>query len=384
VLLEGIRIMSLAEQYPGPLATMVLADLGADVIMVERPAGGDPVRAKPLFEGLNRNKRSCCIDLRDPDGQAAALRLARDSHVVIEGFRPGVADRLGVGYEVVRKVNPRVLYARVTGFGETGEYAQRPGHDLSFQAITGMLGRDASGAPGMPTYPLADYITGLFAAIGLIAGLREVERTGESLSFDLAMIDALLTINGPSFTALLNGLTPVHHPPLDPGYGIFQARDGRYVALSITGESHLWAAICTALGVADLASLTTAERIERRDEVIKVIQATIGSLTWDEMESRLSSCDGAFAEVNTAQTALQDKIVQSRQVFVTYGTGADQLTAVRQPLQFAGFEPPRSRSCPRLGADTEAVLAEIGLSPDEIGTLREAGVVGPAVTPHHI
>ena len=378
MLLDGIRIMSLAEQYPGPLATMVLADLGADIVMVERPAGGDPARARPLFEGLNRNKRSCCIDLRHPDGQAAALRLASQSHVVIEGFRPGVADRLGVGYEAVRKANPTVLYARVTGFGETGQYAQRPGHDLSFQAITGMLSRDASGVPRMPTYPLADYITGLFAAIGLVAGLREVERSGEALSFDLAMLDALIAINGPSFTALLNGHAPVSHPPLDPGYGVFRASDGRYVALSITGESHLWTAASTALGLADLAQLTTAERIERREEVIEALRDRIGSLTWAELESLLASCDGAFAEVNTSQTALEDAVVRSRDMFVQYGTGADRLTAVSQPLRFAGFEAPRSRPCPVLGADTDAVLSEIGFAPHEVQAMREAGAAGPA------
>lgn len=377
MLLQGIRIMSLAEQYPSPLATMVLADLGADVVMVERPAGGDPARARPLFPGLNRGKRSCCLDLRRPDGQAAALRIAARSHVVIEGFRPGVADRLGVGYHAVRKANPAVLYARVTGFGQTGDYAQRPGHDLSFQAVTGMLGRDPDGTPRMPTYPLADYITGLFAAIGIVTGPREVERTGTAACLDLAMIDALLAVNGPALTAELNGLPAVSHPPLDPGYGIYRTAEGRHVALSITGEPHLWAAVAAALGLTGLAQLTTQERIGRRAEIADAIQAVIGSLTWAELDARLAACDGAFAPVNTAREAATDPLVLSRQLFAPYGAGDDHLTAVRQPLQFGGFEAPKSRSWPGLGADTDDVLAEAGYTASEVAALRAVGTAAP-------
>jgi crotonobetainyl-CoA:carnitine CoA-transferase CaiB-like acyl-CoA transferase len=178
MLLDDVRVMSLAEQYPGPLATSVLCDFGADVVMVERPVGGDPLRARPTFAGLNGNKRSCCLDLHTDAGRELALQLAAASAIVIEGFRPGIADRLGVGHDAVRAVNPTVLYVSISGYGEDARHATRPGHDLSFQALASLVGRADDGTPLMPRPPLTDYVTGLYAAFGIALGLSSARASG--------------------------------------------------------------------------------------------------------------------------------------------------------------------------------------------------------------
>jgi hypothetical protein len=156
--------------------------------MVERPVGGDPLRARPTFAGLNRNRRSCCVDLRIDEGREVALRLAAASAVVIEGFRPGVADRLGVGFDAITAVNPTVLYISISGYREDGRFARRPGHDLSFQALASLLSRDDEGAPPMPRPPLTGFVTGLDAALGIALGLREVKRTGVGTRVDLESV----------------------------------------------------------------------------------------------------------------------------------------------------------------------------------------------------
>jgi crotonobetainyl-CoA:carnitine CoA-transferase CaiB-like acyl-CoA transferase len=372
--LDDIRVMSLAEQYPGPLTTSVLTDFGADVVMVERPVGGDPLRARPTFAGLNRNKRSCCIDLRTDEGREVALRLAAASAVVIEGFRPGVADRLGVGFDAVRLVNPTVLYCSISGYGESGPYARRPGHDLSFQALTSLLSRQDDGTPLIPRPPLTDYVTGLYAAFGIAIGLREVERTGVGTRVDLAMLDAAIAINAPSIAAALNGGEPVTYPPPDPGYGIFRTRCGRWISLGVVGEPHLWAAVCEALDLEWIAQLTLAERVARRTEVIDVLQQRIGELDLDAFERLVGDSDGIYAVVNTVEEAVVDEIVVSRSMFIASTEPGRR--EIRHPLRFAGHEPTPPRPAPALGLDTDMILAELGLSPEEITGLRARGAVG--------
>ena len=266
---DGVRVLSLAEQLPGPFATMLLADLGADVILVERPAGGDPARAFPaVFAAMARNKRSVCVDLKSEAGRTQFEALARTADVVLEGFRPGVMDRLGVGYPVLSRTNPRLVYASISGFGQTGPYRDRTAHDLSCQGLAGHL------TDTVPVVPYGDLAGAMFAAFSIAAALFARSRTGHGTSIDISMADGLASWMTPFLGPVLNG----HAPPdlrAEPGYGLFTCRDGRVLSLSIAHEDHFWRALCRLLGLPDVAGLRAPERVARSAELRSRIAAVL-------------------------------------------------------------------------------------------------------------
>jgi crotonobetainyl-CoA:carnitine CoA-transferase CaiB-like acyl-CoA transferase len=248
--LNGLRILSLAEQYPGPYATLVLADLGAAVTLVERPPGGDPSRRTPaFFEALNRNKRSVSLDLKHPDGRAALLRLAAASDVLLEGFRPGTMARLGLAPDAFAAANPRLVYVSISGFGQDGPYRDIPGHDLSYQALSGMLHRQqGNGTPSVPWLAIGNVAGGLFAAVGVLAALhaRQESRTAEYV--DVSLLDSLVSLMTVHLVPSINHTGPAYVPP-EPAYGLFRTSDGKLLSLSIAGEDHFWASLCAITGL---------------------------------------------------------------------------------------------------------------------------------------
>jgi crotonobetainyl-CoA:carnitine CoA-transferase CaiB-like acyl-CoA transferase len=260
-----VRVISLAEIYPGPYATLLLSDLGADVVMIERTGGGDPARGFPaLFGALNRGKRSAAIDIKQPVGIDCARRLIDGADVLVEGFRPGVMERLGLGADVLRERNPGLIYASLTGFGPGSPYGTRPAHDLSFQALAGVLGPEPT-PPGV--VPWADVVSGVFGALGIIAALLGRERTGRGTHVDVAMLDGLLSAVTPSLFGALNGLD-AGLPPHQPGYGCFATADGRLLSLSVTVQDAFWRRLCAALELDDVADLSLADRESAYDELV--------------------------------------------------------------------------------------------------------------------
>ncbi len=290
-LLAGLHILDLSVWRPGPYATQLLAELGADVIKVE-PPGGDPMRSYPeLFASLNANKRSVVLDLKDADDRARALELAARCDVVIEGFRPGVVARLGVGYDAVCALNPSVVYCSLSGMGQSGPLALAPAHDVNYQAWAGAL-RPEGDEPVVGRLPIADLAGGVFAAFAICAAVVRRERTGEGEYVDVSMADVLAT---------WTGAVPPRAEVVDPaargvpGYGLFETADGRHVALSVITENHFWSALCDVLGLEDARDLSFVDRMARLAELQSRLTDAIRHHERDDLVARLLARDAPAA-----------------------------------------------------------------------------------------
>ncbi len=280
-LLHGVRVLDLSIWRPGPYATQLLADLGADVIKVE-PPGGDPMRAFPeLFATLNGNKRSVVLNLHEPDDRARAHALVRETDAVVEGFRPGVAARLGMGEAEVRAIHPGVVYCSVSGYGQNGPLAPVPGHDLNYQAYAAVLTPDG-GDPVEGRVPIADLAGGLAAAMGVCAALVGRARTGEGEHVDVAMADVLATWTGPIGRLTLAGGRGETLGRL-ASYGSFRTADGSWITLGVINEQHFWARVCDGLGLADLRNLDLTQRRQRADDITSRLTAAIAARPRDEL-----------------------------------------------------------------------------------------------------
>lgn len=365
-------MLSLAEQYPGPYATMILADLGADVILVERPAGGDPTRRfSGHFNGLNRNKRSVAVDLKSEQGKKVFLDLAGTADVVIEGFRPGVLGRLEIGPDVLRSRFPRLIVCSVSSFGQTGPMGPRGGHDLSMQGIAGFVG----GEPPAPApLPLADLSSAMFAVIGIVTSLLDRVQSGHAAYVDVSMLDSLVSWRSTALVSSLNGLDPAPYPPDDPGYGVFEISAGDLITLSIAGEDHQWRALCEAVGLDDLADLTTEAREAAAADVVPRLKTAIRLSNWTALEIALSEHGVGFGPVNNDQSVADHAQVVAREQIVEVEDGSG-LTAVAQPIKFDNKRVTIRTRAPHLGEHSRELLNEIGYDERAIAALFDGDVV---------
>ena len=321
-LLDGLRILDLGIWRPVPYATALLADLGADVIKVE-PPGGDPMRAFPdLFDDLNGNKRSIVLDLKSAAHRERALALVEHADAVTEGFRPGVADRLGVGWEAVHARNARAVYCSISGYGATGPLAALPGHDIDYQARAGCL-VGTGGEILRPLVPIGDLAAGVFAAYAVLAAVRSAERTGEGERIDLAMTDALATWAGvdDGGTRLAGGeqLRGV------PGYGTYACADG-HIAIGIVAEDPFWRALCDALGFADVRELSFTERATQVEALEARIAGAVAGSTRDDAVRMLAAAGVPVAPVRTRREVGADELLQARGVVTVDPAGRPHAT----------------------------------------------------------
>lgn len=368
--LAGIRILSLAEQYPGPYATSLLADLGADVILVERPGSGDPSRRHAgHFESLNRNKRSVALDLKSEAGRASFLALVDTADAVMEGFRPGVMTRLGFDADQLRARKPGLIYVSVSSFGQSGPLVNVAGHDLSVQGVAGLInvppGEEAQAV--LPWLPLADVASGMFAAMAVLCGLVARNRSGEGSTTDVSMLDSLVSWMVPFIVPAINGLMPAPLPPKDPGYGLFGTADGRQITLSIAGEDHMWKVLCTLLGLDDLAGLSEKQRVERRAEVSPRLRAAIASHPVDWLTRILEEKQIAFGPVLSLAEVADGAQVAHRGLVVPVAGPAGTIRQILQPLAIAGLSTPVHRNAPRLGEHTDEILRDLAASKAQPG-----------------
>lgn len=384
-MLNGIRVISLAQQYPGPYCTMLLADLGADVILVEQPRTGDPARGpegmSPFFAALNRNKRSVSIDLKSDEGKDVLWRLLATADVLVEGFRPGVMDRLGFGADVVRARLPEVVFLSISGYGQDGPDSKLPGHDLSYQARAGLLAV-IDQDPSSYHSPLAigDLSSAMFGAVGILAAFVRKQRTGQGTYIDVSMTDGLVSWMGTTIEPALNGL-PGRGGAGEPAYGVFSCADGSYLTLSIAHEDHFWKPLCNQLDLPELGGLQSAERRQRSRELRDQIARKLIDRPAREWLAAFRGVDVPCSLVPAMDEVIADPQLAARSMFVDGpGESSGSRRFVASPLKSADIFPGIRRPAPRLGEHTDEVLKEMGYSETELGALQRRGSVWPAAT----
>ena len=281
--LEGLRVIDLSVWRPGPYATRLLLERGADVVKVE-PPGGDPMRAFPeLFESLNEGKQARRVDLKTDSGREQVLDLMAGADVVVEGFRPGVVDRLGVGPAAATARNPSIVYCSISGFGQAGPLAAAAGHDLTYMAWAGALSPDGA-PPVVPRIPVADLAAGLAAALEITAACLGRARTGRGAVLDVAMADVLATWTGRADARLQDAAGPTR---AIPGYGTFATADGGWIALGVLDEDPFWRSLCEELDLLEHAGLGFADRVARTTELQEAVAAAVGRDERDALVGRL-------------------------------------------------------------------------------------------------
>lgn len=360
-LFDGVRVLSLAEQYPGPYATLLLADLGADVVLVERPKGGDPARAfPPFFRSLARNKRSVCVDLKTDAGREQLRELAADADVLLEGFRPGTMERLGVGYAALSAINPRLIYVSISGFGQDGPYRDRTAHDLSYQAIAGHLfSQSRSDETATPSIAYGDLSSGTFAAFAIASALFARERTGHGTSIDVSMTDGLVSWMTAYLAPAMEGQSSFEFLE-EPAYGTFACSDGRKLTLSIAHEDHFWRALCGLLDMPDVAALSGPQRLADRHALRGRIAKALAQQPLEHWAAALDAASVPWSPLNDLSQVATDPHFHARGLFATTraADGSDE-RHVLQPVRFSAWPTRLERPAPRLGEHTDEVLAEV-------------------------
>lgn len=392
--LDGIRVVDFSRVLAGPMATQILAELGAEVTKVERPGEGDESRTfEPVFEGgqsayysaFNRSKRSIAVDMKTKDGRQLAFDLATRADVLVENFLPGNMEKLGLGYEALSQSNPGLVYISNTGFGQTGPYKDRKGYDTIFQALSGLI--DLTGHPGGPPakvgVPFADLTSGLWIVIGALSGLMGRATSGNGCHVDLAMMDVQVSLLGlPAARHFALGETPkrtgTEHLGRVPS-AAYQCRGGAWLFLSASDQH--WPVVCKVLGLAEMAAdeglKKNRDRVWRRDEVTAALSAAIAARDRAELAKALRSAGVPAGEVNSVPEILADPHVRARgmvDIFDDPDRGATP--GVRTPARFSGYDQHRFEPPPKLGGDTRTILAsELGLDADRIEALYSKGIV---------
>lgn len=383
--LKGTRILDLSRLLPGPYATLLLADLGAEVIKVEDPAGGDPLRLTPPFIGdwsyrfaqFNRNKKSVALNLKSADGRRIFLELCRQADALVETFRPGVTERLAVDCESVRNVNPRIVYCSLTGYGQTGPYRERVGHDLNYLGVAGLLSLTGREKPEIPGTPVADLAGGMCAALTVLAALARRSRTGEGAFIDVAMTDVAfswLAIHlaelfaggaapGPDETILLGAF---------PCYAIYETADGKHLAVGAL-EPKFWQNLCAVLERPD--AIPHQFDAQQREGIFADFRAIFKTRTSAAWLVFLSGQEIPVTPVNDLREALADPQIEHRGLVKLLTSGGLEIKQVAFPARFDRSPEESDAPPPRLGQQTREVLEGMGYKNDAIEELRARGVI---------
>jgi crotonobetainyl-CoA:carnitine CoA-transferase CaiB-like acyl-CoA transferase len=391
--LTGVRVLDLGRHLAGPTCAMLLGDLGADVIKIEKPGVGEDgrVAGPPFFDGIsafflsaNRNKRSLTLDIKRPEGQELFRRLAGTADVVIENFRPGVIDALNIGYDRTRASNPRIIYCSISGFGADGPFADRPGLDQIIQGVSGLMSVTGfeGGEPARVGIPIADLLTGLYGAYGVLAALQARERTGCGQEVNTSLLEAMVGTMGFQAVRYLNGggVPPPagNHHPINAPYGVFRAKDG-YLTLGATGKKR-WTRFCRIMDaeewIDDPRFNTNGARYENRLVLAELINEKLQARTIDEWEAFFNQEGIPAGSVYAMDGAMDHPQVRHREMVVerphpVLGT----VNLLGLPVKFSRTPGDVHHIPPGLGEHTDEILGEIGITADELCGFREQGII---------
>jgi crotonobetainyl-CoA:carnitine CoA-transferase CaiB-like acyl-CoA transferase len=385
--LDDVRVVDLTRLLPGPYATQLLADMGADVVKVEDADAGDYARHMPpytdegvgaVFDSVNRGKRSVALDLKDERAREAFYELVADADVVVEQFRPGVVERLGVDYGSVREYSPNVVYCSLTGYGQNGPLADAAGHDLNYVGLAGMLDmtrEDESTPPPVPGYQVGDMAGGLFAAFAVVSALlsRELGATGGEY-LDCSLTDPVVSFSQVAAAEAFAGLDPrPGETPLTgayPWYDVYECADGRYVTLGAL-EPQFWAGFCEAVGREDLVDAHMTEDRTEREALREALTELFAERSRDEWVDRLGDEEAAVAGVYTPGETLSHPQIEARGYVER---PEDAPPRVGFPARGSDITHEPAGPAPAHGQHTAEVLTEAGVSGADVDALREAGV----------
>lgn len=379
--LSGLKILDLTMNLPGPYMTWILALLGADVIKVENPSGGDYSRAlmgdgnsSPFFEAVNRNKKSVALNLKHPEGKRIFLTLLKTYDLLIDGFRPGTMERLGLGYDDTSKVNSRLIHVSISGYGQTGPSRLKAGHDINYLALSGILSMTGSRNRdlALPGVQIADIAGGsLMALTGLLAAIIQREKTGKGQFVDVSMYDGLLSMATMVFAGVEAGLEPPEPARMTlngryPCYGAYKTLDGRYMSLGAL-EFKFWKNFCLAVAREDLLNAQFGG-----PDVVTELDRLFASRTQREWVEFMAPFDACCEPVLNLNEAVDSNLTQARSMVNSKPDGKRSLGF---PLKLSESSVPPDNSAPGLGQHTTEVLKGIGITEEELHSLASEGVI---------
>lgn len=390
--LEGISILDLTRLLPGPYGTMLLGDLGAEVIKVEEPEQGDYARWYPPHINqvgsrhllLNRNKKSITLNLKKPEGRTILLKMVeKGADVLIEQFRPGVMDRLGVGYKDLEKVNSRLVYCALTGFGQDGPYRDLAGHDINYIGIGGILGITGpkGGPPALPGTQIADLVAGgLYSVIGILTALMGRQKTGRGQFVDVSMLDGVVSLI-PDSAALF--FAERESPRMGerrltgglPQYQTYRTKDGKYLAVGAL-EDKFWANLARSLGKPEWAHQVPREKEARTQEIKEEMIRIFLTKTRQEWLDILMKEDTCVTAVHSLEETFSDPHVLHRKMLVEVPhPKAGRIRQIGVPIKFSETPGEVLTPAPEIGEHTEEILKGLGYNQENIERLRKAGVI---------
>ena len=389
--LNGLRVLDLTQAMAGPMATMTLGDLGAEVIKVE-PLSGDQTRswAPPYMDGMssyylsaNRNKKSIAIDLKNPVGQELLRKLAMDSDVIIENFRPGTMEKFGLSYEEARKLNRKIIYCSLSGYGQTSPSREWPGYDLTVLAYSGLLSLNAEeGRPPIKFgVPIADITAGLFSVIAVLAALHHRDATGEGQFIDMSMLDANFSIlTHQALGYFSTGKNPRHlgsaHSNIAP-YQVFSTADG-YIAVAV-GTEKLWKTFCSIIGRDDMTRnpmfLTNVDRVQNREKLADEINRAFSAFRTQELFQKFLDSGIPAAPINNVDQAVNAPQIMERNMLVDMEAPYGKIRILGTPFKMSATPASVRLHPPMLGENTAEILRNTGYSHEEISNLVEKRIV---------
>ncbi|AWP76976.1 CaiB/BaiF CoA transferase family protein [Bordetella bronchiseptica] len=403
--LEHIKVVDLTRVLAGPWATQILADMGARVIKIERPGAGDDLRGwgppflknahgeettdAAYFLSTNRGKESVTLDISSAEGQEIVRQLAKDADVLVENYKVGTLARFGLDYESLRKINPRLVYCSVTGFGQTGPHAHLPGYDYIFQgmgglmSITGLPDAEPGGGPLKTGIPITDVVTGIYASTAILGALEHRNLSGEGQAIDISLLDCLVNVTGCAvMNYFLSGKIPQRlgntHSNMVP-YQVFRCKEGDVIVA--VGNDTQFVTFAGLIGMPQLATdsrfSTMAQRSRNRETLIPIIAQAMQARTMQEWVSLLEAANVPCGPINNLQQVFEDAQVQHRglKLSLPHGSGVDA-PGVASPIRYSATPIAYGRAAPCLGEHTDDVLqSELGMAPAAIGALRARGIV---------